>query len=177
MGPPFVTPTEGARFWAPTSEIPQVHVLRSQMRPAKALFSSSRSSDGLAHILPFSVTSINVFRAAILSIVLTLAAGPNTALLCNAWCHPGEHMGNGCEYKRQSASPMVTSNEDCKEAIVGAMAFVREEGQRISAPDVQSAAVVPRFAFTPSVPQTRSGYEPGGRRLLEARPLVLALQI
>jgi hypothetical protein len=134
-------------------------------------------SDGLAQFLPLGFMSINVFRAAILSIVLTLGAGPNTALLCKAWCHTGEGTGNVCEYQMQTASPMVTTDEDCKEAIVGAMAFVREEGQRISAHDVQSAAVVQRFTFTPSVPQTRSGYHPGSRLLLETRPLVLALRI
>jgi hypothetical protein len=147
------------------------------MRPEKALFSSSRSSDGLAHILRSDVTSINVFRAAILSIVLTLAAGPNTALLCNAWCHPGEPIGNGCEYERQAASPRVTTNEDCKVAVGGAIAFVREEDRQGSAPDVRDAAAVSPFAFPRAVAEARSGHDPGGRLLLEARPLVLALRI
>jgi hypothetical protein len=175
MGPPFMTGTTSARFSAPTSQIPQVRA--PQMRREQGYVSTCRCSDGLAQFLPLVFVSINVFRAVILSIVFTLGAGPNIALLCKAWCQSGEGTGNVCEYQMQTASPMVTTNEDCKEAIVGAMAFVREEGQRISAPDVQSAAVVPRFAFTPSVPQTRSGYEPGGRLLLGTPPLVPALRI
>jgi hypothetical protein len=45
-----------------------------------------RVSSTLAQLLPLEVPSINVFRAALYSVVLTLAIGQNAGLLCKVWC-------------------------------------------------------------------------------------------
>ena len=127
----------------------------------------------LAQVLPFFVPSSDVFRAALLSIVLTLAAGQDAALLCSVWCHSGGGMAGACEHQM----PGVLANDDCA-VNVNPVIFVREDGGRsVSAPDVAGAIAVARFAFTPPTAGTLSVYEPNSRLLLELRPLVLALRI
>ena len=121
--------------------------------------------------------SSNVFRAALLSIVLTLAAGQNAAaLFCGIWCHSGEGMAGACEQQGSTTSPAVSAN-DCK--VNGSViVFVREDARRsTSAPTDVGAAFVPRFAFTPPAAGILSAHEPSNRQLLELRPLVLALRI
>jgi hypothetical protein len=131
----------------------------------------------MAQVLPFFVASSNVFRAALLSIGLTLAAGPNAALLCGTWCHSGAGMVGACEHQTQATTPGVSANDEC--AVNGNPAlFVREDGRRsASTPDTAAAVAAARFAFTPPTAGTLSGYEQNGRLLLELRPLVLALRI
>jgi len=123
------------------------------------------------------VVSINVFRTAILSIVLVLSAGQNVWLLCGLWCHSSQWMIHACEHQTQTTSPGVVANDNCT-GNDNAIVFVREDARRkASAPDVQGAVPALRFAFTPRVAGALSGFEHGCRPLLELRPLVLALRI
>jgi hypothetical protein len=118
-----------------------------------------------------------VFRAALLSIVLTLAAGQNVALFCSVWCHSGEGMAGACEREMQTTAPGIVAVDDCT-FNGNPMVFVREDARRgTSVPDAESAVAVARFACAPPAAGTRSAYEPNGRPLLELRPLVLALRI
>jgi hypothetical protein len=131
----------------------------------------------LAYVLPCNCASSNVFRAALLSIVLTLAAGQNAALLCGTWCHSAAGMAGACEHQTQSVTPRLGANDDC---VVNGnpVLFVGEDGRRsASAPNVAGAVAVVRFAFTPPAAGTLSRHEPNSRLLLELRPLVLALRI
>ena len=118
-----------------------------------------------------------MFRAALLSIVLTLAAGQDAALTCGVWCHSGGGSAGACEHQTETTSRGIFANDDC--TVSGnAIVFVREDARRsTSAPTVQSGALVPQFAFTPPASGSLSGYEAAGRQLLESRPLVLALRI
>ena len=117
-----------------------------------------------------------MFRAALLSLVLTLAAGPNVALLCGVWCHPNERMAGACEHQTQAATPDIDANDDC--AINSNPVVIAQENGRpgASAPDVAGVVVVARFAFTPPA-GVLSAYEPNGRLLLQLRPLMLARRI
>jgi hypothetical protein len=129
----------------------------------------------LARLLPTVLPSINVFKAAVLSIAVALA-GQHAALFCGVWCHSGETTRVQCEHQTESTSGVV-GNDDCK-ADGAAIVFLREETRRgASAPDVQSAIVARPFAFTALVPGARSGFERGSRPLLQLRPLVLPLRI
>jgi hypothetical protein len=117
-----------------------------------------------------------VFRTALFSIVLTLAVGQNVRLFCEAWCHDG--MSAECPHEDSTTSPRVSSEDNCRSADVGAVAFVREDARRTAAaPDAQNALVVPRFQLAPSPSDLRSGVELGSRLLLEERPLIFALRI
>src|SRR5206468_3091359 len=132
----------------------------------------------LAHRLLLGIASINMFRAAVLSIVVTLAVGQNAALLCRAWCHPTEGTAAGCQHRNETTSPSVTGKDDCKHLAVGTIAFVREGGYRGKlTTDVQIAVATPRFAAAQFRSNLRSGFESGQRRRLEERRLVITLRI
>ena len=168
-------------FSAPPGEIPQ-GIYRGSLPSShrahrKGLCFEPSPERELAQDLPFVIASSDVFRAALLSIVLTLAGGQNAAaLFCGIWCHSVEGMAGACEQQGSTTSPAVSAN-DCK--VNGSViVFVREDARRsTSAPTDVGAAFVPRFAFTPPAAGILSAYEPRNRQLLELRPLVLALRI
>jgi hypothetical protein len=115
-----------------------------------------------------------VFRAPLFSIVLTLAVGQSAGLLCKVWCHDGTPAG--CARQDSTTSPSVNADDTCRSAILGAVAFVREDARR-SAPDTQNALVLSRFRLAPSPTDLRPDFESGQRRPLEERPLVTTLRI
>ena len=124
----------------------------------------------------------HVFRAALFSIVLTLAVGQNASLLCKVLCH--DVTSAECPHQDSTTSPdsaafqSVSADDNCGGAFVGAVAFVREDARRTAAaPDAQNALVVPRFQLAPSPTDLRSGFESGRRLPLEERPLVTTLRI
>jgi hypothetical protein len=131
----------------------------------------------LAPILPGVWRVSTVFRAVLLSIVLTLAAGQNGALWCDVWCLAGEVTGSACEHQTTTASPRLDVDDNC--TFSGhANVFVSEDARRsTSTPTAQSAVCVPQFAFTPPSSVSLSGHEATGRQLLDLRPIVLALRI
>lgn len=117
-----------------------------------------------------------MFRTALFSIVLTLAVGQNARLFCETWCHDG--MSAQCPHEDSATSPSVSSEDNCRSADVGAVAFVREDARRTAAaPDGPAALVFPRFLVAPSPSDLRSGFELGWRLLFEERPLIFALRI
>ena len=117
----------------------------------------------------------HVFRAALFSIVLTLAIGQNASLLCTVWCH--DAASAGCPHQDSTTSPSVSADDNCSSVVVGAVGFVREDARRTAAPDAQNALVIPRLRLVPSRTDLRLGAELGRRLPLEQRPLVIALQI
>jgi hypothetical protein len=119
-----------------------------------------------------------VIRLAVLSIVLTLAAGQNAALLCKVWCDPHKAPATGCHQQHAPTSLSVTGVDHCNDVVLSVAAFVREDVRPlVSAPDGQHALVARRFQFGPSLTGTRSGNTPGQDRLLEKRLLLTALRI
>lgn len=130
----------------------------------------------LARLLPLKFASINVFRAALFSVVLTLALEQNAGLLCTVWCP--DTTSTACPHQESTTSPGVRADDTCNNAVVAEVAFVREDGRRTApSPDAQNALVVLRFRFVAPPPASRRGYESGQRLLLEAQPLVIALRI
>jgi hypothetical protein len=118
----------------------------------------------------------HVFRAALFSIVLTLAVGQNASLLCKVWCH--DTTSAGCPHHDSTTSPSMSADDSCSTPVVAAVAFVREDARRtIAAPDGQNALVVPRFRLFFSPTELRPGSGSGRRLPLEERPLVIALRI
>jgi hypothetical protein len=118
-----------------------------------------------------------VLRAAVVSIVLTLAMGQNAALLCQAWCDPHAAAATGCHHDG-ATSPSLTGSDHCTDCTFGVTAFVREDARRgASAPDAQNTVAVPGFRFAPTPTDIRSCHDPGQQSLLAGRPLVIALRI
>ena len=117
-----------------------------------------------------------MFRATVLSIVLTLAIGQNAGLLCTVWCP--DATSTACPHRDSTTSPSVRADDTCTNVVVGAVAFVGEHGRRTApGPDLQNALVVLRFRFVAPPIDPRPGYESGRRLLLEERPLGIALRI
>ena len=122
--------------------------------------------------------SIDVFRAALVSIVLTLTLGQNAALLCVVWCHPQHGVNGACEQQVPTTSPSVTANESCARVAAAPTAFVREDGRRVaSVSHAQQGIVVAPFQFVAPPSFSAHGLEHAQSTALEARPLVLALRI
>jgi hypothetical protein len=118
----------------------------------------------------------HVFRAALFSIVLTLAIGQNASLLCKVWCH--DATSAGCSHQDSVTSPSVSAHDNCSSDVSGAVAFVREDARRTAAaPEAQNALSVPRFLLALSHTDLGCSFESGRRLLLEERPLVIVLRI
>lgn len=119
-----------------------------------------------------------MFRAAVLSIVLTLVAGPNASLLCAVWCHPEAAAAGPCEHRGPTDTPSVTASDSCPDMAAVTTAFVREDVRRgVSASEDQTAVLVPPFQFVAPPTTPEFGGEFRQHPPLEARPLVLALRI
>jgi hypothetical protein len=55
-----------------------------------------------------------VFRALVLSIALTVAAGPSAAMLCRTWCNPQAFGADGCNHAASTASTSVAADDTCE---------------------------------------------------------------
>lgn len=121
------------------------------------------------------------FRVVVVSIVLTLAVEPATALLCRAWCHPQVAAASACHQEKPSATSSVVavaSCEECEQRAVGAAPFLRKDVQRIvSNPDVDHSNLLPRYQFAQLTIDARPRYRPGRQKSLERRSLAIVLRI
>ena len=133
--------------------------------------------NALAQLLRLHFSSIDVFRAAVLSIVFTLATGQNAVLLCRNWCDSVETTADGCQHQAQAVSRVIAGETDCQ-PISGAIALLRDDARRgASAPDAQLASLAePGANLLPASP-ARSVYEPVGEALPGTTPLLLQLRI
>lgn len=117
----------------------------------------------------------HVFRATLVSIVLTLAVGQDASVLCQAWCHDATPAA--CTHHGSTTSPSVSGDDSCG-VVLGAATFVREDARRTAAaPDAQNALVVPRFLLPASPNAFHRGVESLRQLPLEEQPLLIALRI
>lgn len=130
----------------------------------------------LARPLPLPGGEHHVFRAAVVSLVLTLVAGQNATLLCSVCCQPPEAASGACK-QHQASSPGVTGNDSCRQPTSGATAIVREDVRRGAAPDAPHGIVVAGFQFAPQQLHSTSSRQLGQQAFLRASPLILALRI
>ena len=117
-----------------------------------------------------------MFRAALVSIVLTLAVGQDATLLCSVWCHPQSAAASGCRHEGSSLSPVVTGDSSCDREL-GAGAFLREEAGLVGAAIVAHAIVVPRYQIAQLTTVARPGWATGREWALATRPLSTALRL
>ena len=119
-----------------------------------------------------------MFRAALLSIVLSLAVGPNVALLCRTWCDGQVAAASECHHEHSSSTSSVASEEHCGTVAVAAIALPREDTRSdVSFRDATQAIPVPRYQFAHLKVDARPDQEPWRERSLEKRPLSTALRI
>jgi hypothetical protein len=119
-----------------------------------------------------------VFRATVLSIVLTLVAGSNASVLCRAWCDPAAAAATGCHHTDGTQSATLTGTDECGKAVPNSAVVVKEDARR-GAPssDLQQAVMVPRHHRGTSSSEAHPGDDPGCTWSLAQRPLVTALRI
>ena len=119
-----------------------------------------------------------MFRVAVISIVLTFAAGPNAKLACQAWCDSHETAGNACHHEGLTPLSRVSAAASCDSAPVGVNAVLRDQGGRASTDlDARAAVVASSYQVAPLTADRRINCHSGRARALERRPLATALRI
>ena len=117
-----------------------------------------------------------MFRVALFSIVLTLAAAPTASLLCQLWCHPSAAAVGECSHDGEAPSTLVKSGDDCRIAALNVPRFIGEAGGR-----PPSAAV--HLVLLPRYQLSRPAAHPGAAQILEQwlaferRPLDTVLRL
>lgn len=119
-----------------------------------------------------------MFRAALLSIVFSLAVGQSVALLCRTWCDAHVAAASECHHKDSLSTPSVAGNENCENVVAAATAVLREDVRReVSSQNAHQAIPVPRYQLAQLTIDERRGQEPWREWSLEKRPLSTALRI
>jgi hypothetical protein len=118
-----------------------------------------------------------VFRTAVLSIVLTLAIGPNAELLCAAWCHPQSRAAIECHHEHTTTFPGVAGDDSCEHLVLSVGAFLPEFRPEATSPNVGHAVAEPRYQLALPTTEAEPTREPGRTGSLENRPLSTALRI
>ena len=118
-----------------------------------------------------------MFRATVLSIILTMVAGPNASVLCKAWCDPAAAAATKCHHEHGSVSATLTGTDDCGRAVPHSEVVVKEDARR-GAPssDPQQAVMVPRHHRAISSSEAHAGNGARCTWSLAQRPLVTALR-
>lgn len=119
-----------------------------------------------------------MLRAVALSIVLTLAAGPTAAQLCEAWCSAQSAASSGCHPDASSTDPSLASNCNCDGGALSVGGFFREEVERAGpAPHASDAVRVPRYQVPLLTTTGRPAQQVAYAWSLGSRPLTTALRI
>ena len=120
----------------------------------------------------------HVFRAALLSIVLSLAAGENAViLLCNTWCDAHAATASECHHENSSDTPSVAGG-DCGDMVAAHTAILREDTRRdVSSADASQAIPAPRYQLAQLTLDARFGQEPRLEWSLEEGPLSTVLRL
>ena len=117
-----------------------------------------------------------MFRAAVVSIVLALATGPNASLLCSTWCHQAATAG--CEHGDTTGAQTIAANDICPMTVGTSSAYVREDVRRgTSTSQAQHVKnVIPFESGRPPI-EAVSVAHAGPCPPLAAQPVVLPLRI
>jgi hypothetical protein len=147
--------------------------------PETRVYPANTSASGLALLLPPRGYEHSVFRAALLSIVLLLAAGQDVSLLCRTtWCDPQSAEASGCHRNISIVTPSVADDDSCDNSAVSATAVLRESVRRdVSSPDAPQAIPVPRYQISHVTLNTRLGREPWREPSLDGPPRPVVLRI
>ena len=131
-------------------------------------------------VLALRCSEHHMFRAAVLSIALALAAGPNTSLLCEIWCDSHPAPAIACQHHGDTSTSLaaVAADDTCHSSALDAPAFVREVVRPgVSAPDAAHAVIIPLYQLDPSITDASHDEEPWRGRSLDNHPLSTTLRI
>lgn len=117
-----------------------------------------------------------MFRATAFLAVLTLAAGPEAALLCGAWCDQGGRIASACQHETAANSPIVSANDCCDDAL-GVPVVLFKLRLNLSAPDGAQATEGSRHQFALQPLHRSPGQESTRHGSFDNRPLATILRI
>lgn len=123
-------------------------------------------------------TSVVVFRATVLSVVILFAAGPSASVLCQASCDPRAAAASGCRHGDNSTATQVSGSAACQDMAFGITALLKEDVRRGALTGVGGAALLGTtfvFVATPSRLHPVLGAERGTSH--QKRPLSTPLRI
>ena len=83
-----------------------------------------------------------MFRAVVLSTLLTLVIGQNAAAFCSVRCEPRDAATAGCEHHAPAALHLFAANDRCSEMAFRLVAFVRDDAPRASSVPSTAYAIV-----------------------------------
>jgi hypothetical protein len=121
--------------------------------------------------------ALGVFRATVLSTVLTMAIGPDASMLCSIWCQSRAATTAACQHQDAAASPRMTGEDSCRSIPAVATSFVRDESNQRAAPDAHHATVSPAFLTAPQPAHTSWAYNMSTPPARGDPPLLIALRI
>lgn len=78
-----------------------------------------------------------MFRAAVLSIALAFAVGPDLPLLCEVWCDSFAVAETGCHHEDSGSSTGIAAGDHCQMGAVAATGL-REEARHRGAPNTEA---------------------------------------
>ena len=120
----------------------------------------------------------HVLRATVLSIVVTLGLGPNTAVLCTVWCHPAHSRTFSCPHQNAVTSPRATGEDSCPAVSALTTAFVRDETRQGSGTaGITLLGHVTRVPFVSLPSDTRLINDASTSLALSSLPVLPALRL
>lgn len=120
---------------------------------------------------------MNVFRGAVLSIVLAVAVGPNVSLLCRVWCDPQAAVASGCHDEGSGSPTAVVKEDGCWRAAFSVAPFLGQEARRGAVAGAMDVAATVPSSIAPHMLATGVSHAVGFARPFETRPLPIALRI
>jgi hypothetical protein len=119
----------------------------------------------------------HVFRAAVLSIVLTLASGQTPAFFCVLCCHADEPATPACSHQKATPMAHVAGDDTCSTPGVDIIAVGPEDARRGPLTN-HAAATICAHPLQPGRSQCDSiGYSVSRRRQVESPPRAVPLRI
>jgi hypothetical protein len=115
-----------------------------------------------------------MFRAAMVTVLLTLAIGQNSRLLCRVWCDSHLDSSTACAHERLTQTAIIDATCAALDEIAE---FIREDKRR-GCTALDSVPVLAAAGFQLPRPAARAytGFETA-RALRSAAPLLIALRV
>ena len=121
-----------------------------------------------------------MFRVALLFFVLTLAVGPNGAVLCKVWCEP-QATESACHHDDAAPGTTVAASDLCDDVELSRGDVLLNEIRGGASDPLRSAAgdieFTPECQLSYSTTDARPGPSPGRARPLDVRALSTVLRI
>lgn len=91
-----------------------------------------------------------MFRATVLSIVLTFGGGPSVSLFCEAWCDPDVAAERGCHHEDHGSSTSVANDDACQDTIQETVVLKNDVRRRVFSEGAGCVALVTHFQLAPA---------------------------